>query len=269
MVRVKTGVKRLFSALEEVDNDDDDWTRVSFGFEEEQNEWNEPPPEQEAVEKPKLLVMRGDPTDWSTAAIVTDTNGLLNQSCGLRENIVSKGGLDIQHQSYEWVYFKGKVPVGSAMWTTAGRLSNKFIIHTVGPDVSNYRWPTPHHQFALRRAVRSALNVANSLRLTSVAIPALCTCLNRYPKYLAAREIVAECLAFCDDCSSTTLRLIVFMNEDQVTTSMFVQAMKDARLQRQASGVTVTHEDIETCESLLDWSSNDYSPYNSDDSEIE
>ncbi|KAL3673047.1 hypothetical protein V7S43_002342 [Phytophthora oleae] len=151
MVRVKTGVERLFSVLEEVDNDNESASsRSSFDFE-------DPQLGQETMEKPKLLVMRGDPTDWSTAAIVTDTNGLLSQSCGLRAKIVTKGGLGIQSQSNEWVSDFGEDPVGSAMWTTAGRLSSKFIVHTVGPDVSNYRWPTPHHQFALRRAVRSAL----------------------------------------------------------------------------------------------------------------
>ncbi|KAG1700896.1 hypothetical protein DVH05_011782 [Phytophthora capsici] len=268
MVRVKTGVKRLFSTLEEVDDDyeDDDWMTVNFDSEVEEDESNKPPLDQEMKEKPRLLVMRGDPTDWSTDAIVIDTNTLLNKSCGLREKIVCKGGLDIQQQCNEWVYFQGEVPVGSAIWTTAGRLSSKVIIHTVGPSVSNYQWPTSQHQFALRRAVRSALNVANSLDLTSVAIPALCTGLNRYPKYLAARDIVAECLAFCDDCPSASLRLIVFMNEDEVTTSMFVQALKDARQQRQASGIAATNEATDSCESL---SSDDCSSCKSDDSEIE
>ncbi|KAK1933674.1 Uncharacterized protein P3T76_011888 [Phytophthora citrophthora] len=270
MVRVKTGVKRLFSTIKEKEDVcEDDWMTSNFNFEEEQNEWIEPPLEQETMDKPKLLVMRGDPTDWSTDAIVTDTNSLLNQNCGLREKIISKGGLSIQNQSNEWVYFQGEVPVGSAIWTTSGRLSSKVIIHTVGPNITNYRWPTPHHQFALRRAVRSALNVANSLHLTSVAIPALCTGLNRYPKYMAAREIVNECLAFCDTCPVTSLRLIVFMNEDEVTTSMFVQAMKDARQQRKMSVVTMTNETIETYGSFLDGSSEDYSPCNSDDLEIE
>ncbi|KAG7383788.1 hypothetical protein PHYPSEUDO_003330 [Phytophthora pseudosyringae] len=184
-----------------------------------------------AAAKPKLLVMRGDPTDWSTAAIVSDTNSLLHHNSGLAAAIVRKGGLEIQHQSTEWVYYHGEVPVGSAMWTTAGKLLSRFIIYTVGPDVRHHRWPSQRHQLELRRAVRSALNMANGLGVTSVAIPALCTGVSRYPKFLAAREIVAECLEFCDDCPLTALRLITLMNEDEVTTSIFVQAMKDAQQQ--------------------------------------
>ncbi|KAG6953277.1 hypothetical protein JG688_00012908 [Phytophthora aleatoria] len=184
-------------------------------------------------ERPKLIVMRGDPTDWSTAAIVSDTNSLLHHNSGLAATIARKGGLEIQRHSSEWVYHYGEVPIGSAMWTTAGKLSSKFIIYTVGPDVSLYRWPTPRHHLELRQAIRSALHMADNLGVTSVAMPALCTGVCGYPKYLAAREIVTECLEFCDNCPSTSLRLIALMNEDEVTTSIFVQAMKDARQQRQ------------------------------------
>ncbi|OWZ22038.1 hypothetical protein PHMEG_0003329 [Phytophthora megakarya] len=177
--------------------------------------------------------MRGDPTDWHTEAIVSDANSLLHPNCGLAATIVNKGGLDILYECRQWIYSRGEVPVGSAMWTTAGKLSSTIIIHTVGPDVSSYRHPTLRHQQELRDAVRSALSIANDLSMTSVAIPALCTGVSHYPKYLAAREIVAECLEFCDDYPFTELRLIVFMNEDQLATTAFVQAMKDVKEQRQ------------------------------------
>ncbi|KAE9319689.1 hypothetical protein PF008_g18213 [Phytophthora fragariae] len=185
------------------------------------------------VEKPKIIVMRGDPTDWSTAAIVNDANSLLFHNSGLGATIVRKGGLEIQRQSNAWVYYHGEVSVGSAMWTTAGKLSSTFVIHAVGPDVSHHRWPTHQHQLDLRRAVRSALAIADDLGVKSIAMPAISTGRARYPKYLAAREIVAECLQFCDEFPSTTLRLIVLMNEDEMTTSIFTQALKEEKQQRQ------------------------------------
>ncbi|GMF45776.1 unnamed protein product [Phytophthora fragariaefolia] len=188
-------------------------------------------------EKPKLLVMRGDPTDWSTAAIVNDANSLLQHKCGLGAAIVRKGGVEIQRQSTAWVYRYGEVHVGCAMWTTAGNLSSRFIIHTVGPDVSRHRWPTQQHQLGLRRAVRSALMVADGLGVTSVLMPAISMGSGRYPKYLAAQEIVTECLQYCNDCSATKLRLIVLMNEDEVTTSIFKQVLKEKNQQRQRASV--------------------------------
>ncbi|KAE9012961.1 hypothetical protein PR003_g15057 [Phytophthora rubi] len=198
------------------------------------------------VEKPKIIVMRGDPTDWSTAAIVNDANSLLFRNSGLGATIVRKGGLEIQRQSNAWVYYHGEVSVGSAMWTTAGKLSSTVVIHAVGPDVSHHRWPTQQHQLDLRRAVRSALAIADDLGVKSIAMPAISTGRARYPKYLAAREIVAECLQFCDEFPSTTLRLIVLMNEDEVTTSIFTQALKEEKQQRQlqsqwCNGVQTTY----------------------------
>jgi len=186
------------------------------------------------AEKPKVIVMRGDPTDWSAAAIVNDANSSLQHDAGLAAAIVRAGGWEIQRQCIEWVYYNGQVPVGSAMWTTAHRLSSRFVIHAVGPSVGGHRWPTLQHQLELRQAVRSALTVVGGLGVTSVTIPAISTGTSGYPKHLAAQDIVAECLAFCDDCTPTTLRLIVLMNEDEATTSIFSQALKEQRqLKRQ------------------------------------
>ncbi|EGZ23348.1 hypothetical protein PHYSODRAFT_378699, partial [Phytophthora sojae] len=177
--------------------------------------------------------MRGDPTDWSSEAIVNDTDGWLLHQRGLAATIVRKGGPEIRRQSDEWIHYQGEVKVGSAVWTTAGNLSSRFIIHTVGPDVS-YRWLTQQQQLELRQTVRSALAVADDLEVTSVAIPAISTGPGRcYPRRLAAREIVAECLQYCDDCPATTLRLIVLMNEDELTTSIFAKALKEERQRRQ------------------------------------
>ncbi|KAJ8558861.1 hypothetical protein ON010_g8588 [Phytophthora cinnamomi] len=155
---------------------------------------------------------------------------------GNAATIIRKGGLDIQRQSTEWVYYHGEMHVGCAMWTTAGKLSSRFIIHAVGPDARHHRWPTQSHQLDLRRTVRSALMVADGLGVTSITMPAISTGPGRYPKYLAAQEIVAECLKFIDDYPATTMRLIVLMNEDEVTTSIFTQTLKEEKLQRQLQG---------------------------------
>ncbi|EGZ23340.1 hypothetical protein PHYSODRAFT_483185 [Phytophthora sojae] len=185
--------------------------------------------------------MRGDPTDWSTDAIVNDANSLLYHKSGLAATIVRKGDQVIQRESNEWIYRYREVRVGSVVWTSAGKVSSRFIIHAVGPDVSHYRWPTQQHQLNLRRTVRSALVVADALGVTSVTMPAISTGPARYPKYLAAREIVAECLQYCDDYPATSLRLIVLMNEGEVTTSIFTQALKEERQQRQLQRSSVVH----------------------------
>ncbi|GMF26811.1 unnamed protein product [Phytophthora lilii] len=161
---------------------------------------------------PRLLVMRGDPTDWSTAAIVNDANSMLRHDCGLGRRLFAK----------EVLRFNVRALLGS---TTTEKFAS-------GPQCGQLRASFRATSLSTQ-SVPIALNVADNLGVTSVTIPAISTGPARYPKYLAAREIVSECLQFCDDNLSTTLRLIVLMNEEEVTTSILSQAMKEEKKQRQ------------------------------------
>ncbi|MGA8916845.1 MAG: macro domain-containing protein [Nitrososphaeraceae archaeon] len=72
--------------------------------------------------------MRGDITERNTDAIVNAANSYLKHGGGVAGAIVRKGGPTIQEESNNI----GFVPVGSAVITTAGKLSCKAVIHAVG-----------------------------------------------------------------------------------------------------------------------------------------
>ncbi|TMW59222.1 hypothetical protein Poli38472_007367 [Pythium oligandrum] len=176
----------------------------------------------------ELLVLKGDLTTSTADAIVNAANSHLMHGGGLAGAIARKGGPLIQHESSAWVEQHGKLDVGSVMSTSSGNLRCKYVIHTVGPNVSHVPEPTPTHAQQLRKAVWSALVEASRLGLLSVMIPGISTGIFGYPRDLGAQEIVNECGRFCREYSSTTVRVIGLMNFDDPTVSSFVKAVECA-----------------------------------------
>ena len=164
-------------------------------------------------------------------AIVNPANNKRMHGGGLAAAIVRAGGDVIQQESTDWIRGRS-LAIGSAMMTSAGDLPCKMVIHTVGPDVRNRQWglPTSHDTTMLRKAVRSALDLADKFKLTSIALPGISSGIFRYPRDAAAREIVAECQQFCTERRKTTrLRRIWLLNNDEPTTESFVQALAESR----------------------------------------
>ncbi|RLN91754.1 hypothetical protein BBJ28_00012871 [Nothophytophthora sp. Chile5] len=178
---------------------------------------------------PELVVMQGDLTACKTDAIVNAANSRLMHGGGLAGAIVRRGGAEIQTESSAWIKRHGKLPVGAAMSTAAGKLPCKYVVHTVGPNVSRFPSPMPEHTEELRKAVWNALLEAERLELTSIAIPGISTGIFGYPRDQGAQEIVQECVRFSDERSSTCLRLIALMNIDDPTVSSFVRALQDVK----------------------------------------
>ncbi len=133
-----------------------------------------------------LEVVMGDLTLQAVDAIVNAANSSLAHGGGIAGAIVRRGGEEIQVESYR----RAPVPVGGAAVTGAGRLSCHYVIHAVGPV-----WGEGDEEVKLRSAVRSALALAEDLRLASVAVPAISTGIFGYPKARGCRVIAEEARA--------------------------------------------------------------------------
>ncbi|ETO74434.1 hypothetical protein F444_09781 [Phytophthora nicotianae P1976] len=175
----------------------------------------------------EILVLKGDITASTAEAIVNAANSQLLHGGGLAGAIVDKGGTSIQAESSDWIRRHSSLNVGTAMSTASGRLPCKYIIHAVGPNVSHAAQPTPEHAQQLRDAVWNALVEAARLGVQSVAIPGISTGIFGYPRDLGAREIVNECVRFCCENKSTSVRSIGLVNIDDPTVSCFVRALED------------------------------------------
>lgn len=180
------------------------------------------------TDRVKLLVLKGDLTASNADAIVNAANSRLMHGGGLAGAIVRNGGSVIQDLCSDWIRCHGPLAVGSAMFTTSGKLPCKFVIHTVGPNISRVPEPTPEHAQQLRDAVWNALKIATNLGLRSVVIPGISTGIFGYPREMGAREIVSECVRFCREREFSTIQVIALMNFDDPTVACFVKAVEDA-----------------------------------------
>jgi len=160
------------------------------------------------VEKGGVLikVVQGDITEENVDAIVNPANSSLKHGGGIAGAIVRKGGRIIQEESDRI----GFLPTGKAVYTGAGNLKAKYVIHTVGPV-----WGEGDEEKKLRGAVSSVFDVARNLSIKSISIPAISTGIFGYPKKEGVSVIVDQVLKEIEKgvFPLKTVRLIAIDNE--------------------------------------------------------
>ena len=124
----------------------------------------------------------GDITREQVDAIVNAANSRLQHGGGVAGSIVRNGGNDIQRESSEWVNIHGPASYDHPAITGAGSLPCRYVIHAVGPV-----WGEGNEEEKLKTAVYSSLIVANDLKCTTVAFPAISTGIFGFPMEPASR----------------------------------------------------------------------------------
>ena len=119
-----------------------------------------------------IELVLGDITDLSTDAIVNAANSALSLGAGVAGAIARKGGPSIQLECNKIGYCE----VGDAVITGAGNLAAKYVIHAVGPHISE-----SNARGKLANATRASLALAERNRLESIALPAISTGVFGYP----------------------------------------------------------------------------------------
>jgi len=140
------------------------------------------------VNDKSIVLIEGDITELEVDVIVNAANPYLEHGGGVALAIVRKGGYVIQEESREWVRRYGPIPVGGVAVTRAGKLKAKYVIHAVGPIYGD-----PEGDVKLASAIKSALDKAEELNLSSIAFPAISTGAYGYP-YKVVAEIMANTL---------------------------------------------------------------------------
>ena len=115
----------------------------------------------------KFTVVHGDLVDQDVEVIVNAWNRnifpwwlLIPQ--GVSKAIKRRAGL----KPFNELFFKGPIPLGGAVVTSPGRLPHRAIIHVAG---INLLWRSSER--SIRRATRSALELARVHGFVSVALP--------------------------------------------------------------------------------------------------
>jgi O-acetyl-ADP-ribose deacetylase (regulator of RNase III) len=128
----------------------------------------------------RLQLVQGDITAIAVDAIVNAANSALSGGGGVDGAIHRAGGPTIMAECRRL----GGCPTGEARITTAGNLSARFVIHTVGPI---WRGGQSGEAALLAAAYRSSLALAKAHAVTSIAFPSISTGVYGYPIEEAAR----------------------------------------------------------------------------------
>jgi O-acetyl-ADP-ribose deacetylase (regulator of RNase III) len=160
-----------------------------------------------------------DITKETTDAIVNAANSYLMGGGGVDGAIHRAGGPSILEECQRIISKIGTLPPGKAVMTTAGRLTAKCVIHTVGP---RYIRASKEEAETLGSCYRESLRIADEHQVSSVAFPSVSTGAYGYPVQEAAEiavETVVEQLP-----AATHLKHVRFVLFDTATCKAYVRA---------------------------------------------
>jgi len=142
----------------------------------------------------EIALVQGDITAEQVDAIVNAANSSLMGGGGVDGAIHRRGGpaiLDDCRKLRASHYGRG-LPTGEAVATTAGRLSARWVIHTVGPVYADA--DTEDRSAQLRACYLNSLRVADELGADSVAFPLVSAGIYGWPVEDAARQAMTAIL---------------------------------------------------------------------------
>jgi O-acetyl-ADP-ribose deacetylase (regulator of RNase III) len=156
-----------------------------------------------------------DLTKETTEAIVNAANSHLIGGGGVDGAIHRAGGPSILQECKRITDRIGQLPAGKAVITGAGRLSAKYVIHTVGPI---YRGGDGQESQTLANCYRESISLADDHDIRWLAFPSISTGAYGYPVHEAAPVAVQ---AVVDVLPSTTavqqVRFVLFHVHDYTT----------------------------------------------------
>lgn len=129
----------------------------------------------------RIEIVKGDITRADTDAIVNAANNRFWMGSGVAGAIKAAGGEIIEKEAVA----KGPVMPGEAVYSTAGLLPYKVIIHAavMGQDLRT-------SDKYIRQATVASLNIAEQLHLRSIAFPAFGTGVGGFPMKACAHNML-------------------------------------------------------------------------------
>jgi O-acetyl-ADP-ribose deacetylase (regulator of RNase III) len=166
-----------------------------------------------------IQMVQGDLTIEEVDAIVNAANEYLQHGGGVARIISQQGGPAIQKESDAWVQGHGRVSHTNPAWTSGGRLPAKYVIHAVGP-----MWGDGDEDKKLESAVAGSLRMADELKCSTIAMPAVSTGIFGFPKDRAAEIIFSTIENYFAENSSSKLKTAKLVLYDQPTVDVFLKS---------------------------------------------
>ena len=149
-----------------------------------------------------------DLLDEPTDAIVNAANTGLSHGGGVAAAISKAAGPALDDEGNRIVRERGRIPVGEAVVTTAGKLPFKGVIHAVGPRMGD-----GNEEEKIVRALKSTFLRAHERGWSSVSFPAISSGIFSVPYEICARAYLRAVWEFFreyPDSSVRWIRLVLF-----------------------------------------------------------
>jgi O-acetyl-ADP-ribose deacetylase (regulator of RNase III) len=134
-----------------------------------------------AGSKDRIMIKQGDITDMEVEAIVNAANTELVLGSGVAGAIRKKGGDSIQKECDDI----GRILLGEAAITGAGKLKSKYIIHAAGMHLGGRVT-----EDSLKDSTMNCLRKADEKGIKTVAFPAIGTGVGGFPVAECARVMI-------------------------------------------------------------------------------
>lgn len=132
----------------------------------------------------RVRLLRGDIARVANDVIVNAANCELEMNIGVAKALRGEGGEAIEREAQAQA---DRVPMGTVVWTSAGRLSARWVAHAVS---------AMEGAVCLQRSCLRVLLGAEQRRAISVAFPALGTGVGNVPMALAAKLMLESFVTF-------------------------------------------------------------------------
>ena len=170
-----------------------------------------------------IELLKGDITKMLVDVIVNAANSSLLGGGGVDGAIHRAGGESILEECKKIIAKQGGCEAGEAVFTTAGNLPAKWVIHTVGPI-----WTGGGHneKALLQNAYLNSLKLAAELKAESIAFPNISTGVYHFPKQDAAEIAIGAVKDFLNHPGS--VQKVIFVCFDDQSFQIYQQILYPA-----------------------------------------
>lgn len=192
--------------------------------------------------------------------IVNSANSALSHSSGLAAKILAAAGKELTDQSNQLIHEYGTIESGMAVYTSAGDMPYKAIIHAVGPSMGS-----GDEQAKIEQAVSRSLLLCETNDWHSIAFPAISTGFLNVPIDTCARAFFRSITHFWDARQECAVEKIFICLTEQHFQAFFDAFREDAISEKsdqtntisadEAIGHIVLNEDelSEIDDEIADW----------------
>lgn len=159
----------------------------------------------------EIKIIKSDITELKVDVIINAANNKGVMGGGLAARIKQKGGKMIEDEAIK----KCPINIGEAIFTSAGALKAKYVIHAATMDMS-----LKTDETKIRNSCRNSLKVADKLGVESIAFPALGCGIGRFPLLASAKIMAQQVWSYLRE-NDSKLKEIFFSLYDQEAYDIF------------------------------------------------